>query len=282
MSEPVIEAQEPATATPTSEAAPAPESDAPWYASMGLDESSTGYVQAKGWESPKALLDSYRNLEGFKGAPPEQLLKLPEEMLPENMGEIWNRLGRPETVDGYEVVAPEGVQIDKTRLDNMRRLAHEHGLTKDAFSKLAEMDMQYQAEQNRLFEENITNEWRSQEVELKNEWGSKYDESVFVAEKGMREMGITEEQKDILKHGLGYDGMIKLFHKVASAMGEKAFAEGEKRTDFGITPEMARYEMDQIMGEASSDSQVAAQFQNKSGPKYARYNQLLQLRHKEG
>lgn len=253
--------------------------DSPWYSGLELDESTTGYVQTKGWQSPKDLLDSYRNLEKFKGTDEKHILKLPDEQLPENMGEVWNRLGRPETPDGYKVELPEGVKVDESRFDAMRKLAHENGITSDAFAKIAKMDAEYQIQQQKAYEESIATEMQKQEVELKNEWGSRYDESVFIAEKGMREMGIDADTKEVLQVGLGYDGMMKFFHKVASAMGEKAFAEGEKRTDFGMTKEQARYEMDNIMGKASTDPSVMAQFNNKSGPDYARYNQLLAIRH---
>ena len=255
------------------------QNEGPWYSGLELDESTTGYVQTKGWQSPKDLLDSYRNLEKFKGTDEKHILKLPEEQLPENMGEVWNKLGRPETPDGYKVELPEGIKLDENRFDAMRKLAHENGITGDAFAKIAKMDAEYQLQQQKAYEESVAVELQKQQVELKNEWGSRYDESVFIAQKGMREMGIDGETAEILQVGLGYDGMMKFFHKVASAMGEKAFAEGEKRSDFGITKQQARYEMDAILAEAKTDPSVAAQFKTNTGPKYARYNQLLAIRH---
>lgn len=258
---------------------PSQDADAPWYGSMEIDESTQGYIQAKGWDSPKALLESYRNLEKFKGASEDRLLTLPEDQLPENMGEVWNRLGRPESPEGYEIELPEGVNVDETRLNSMRELAHSKGVSKDAFQEFARLDAEQQVAQQKAFEEQAASELRQQETELKNEWGSKYDESVFMAEKGMREMGMSQDQVDAMKYSLGYDTTMKFFNKVASAMGEKALAEGEKRSDFGMTPEQARYEMDQLMAKASSDPQVMAQWERSTGPEYARYKQLQSIRH---
>jgi hypothetical protein len=254
-------------------------SDAPWYGSMEIDESTQGYIQSKGWDSPKALLDSYRNLEKFKGAPEDRLLTLPEEQLPENMGEIWNRLGRPETPEGYEVELPEGVNIDNARLESMRQFAHDNGITKSAFAELAKIDAEQQLAKQQEFNQQAEAEMRQQETELKNEWGSKYDESMFLAEKGAREMGVDADTLDALKYTLGFDGAMKMFHKVASAMGEKAFVDGEKRSDFATTPEQARYEMDQLLGKAASDSAIMAQWEKQAGPDYARYKQLQSIRH---
>jgi len=268
---------EPEVATPSGNTEP----DAPtnWYSSMEIDESTQGYIQSKGWDSPKALLESYRNLEKFKGAPEDRLLTLPEEQLPEHMGEVWNRLGRPETPEGYEVELPEGITLDEARMNSMREFAHQNGISKDAFAKLAKLDAEQQLANQKAYEESMQAEFQRQETELKNEWGTKYDESVFMAEKGMREMGVDAEAFDVIKYGLGYDGAMKFFQKVASAMGEKALVEGEKRSDFGMTPEQARYEMDQLMAKALSDPQVMAQWERSTGPDYARYKQLQSIRH---
>ena len=258
---------------------PEHDADSPWYSDMGLDDSSIGYLQKKGWENPKAMFDSYRNLEKLKGAPEDRLLTLPEEQLPENMGDIWNRLGRPENIDGYEVDLPDGVSVNPARMDAMRKVAHEGGVSKATFAKMAKVDAEYYAQEQKAYEEQLQSELKSQEVELKNEWGSRYDESVFMAQKGMREMGLTDDQKESLQIGLGYDGMMKFFHKVAMAMGEGAFVEGEKKSDFGMTPEMARHEMDNLLSRAGNDPAVRAQWQKKAGPDYSRYKQLMAIRH---
>ena len=278
MSEPVAEPVSEQVETQEPTQAPVAPSEGPWYSSMDLDEGTIGYVQSKGWENPKVLLESYRHLEQFKGADEKQLIKLPDEMLPENMGPIWEKLGRPTNTDGYEMSLPEGVQVDSARLESFRQWAFENGVSKDAFAKLAALDHEYHASRDQMFEENLAHELRQQEVSLKNEWGAKHDESVFMAQKAIRELGLSEEQVSIIQTGMGHDNMMKMFHKISTALGEKAFAEGEKKTDFGMTREQARYEIELIMEEAGKDRQVWDQINAKSGPKYSRLQQLRAIR----
>jgi len=257
------------------------ESTTPWYSNYELDEETVGYIQTKGFDDPVKVLDSYRNLEKFKGVDEKHLIRLPEDELPENMGDIWNRLGRPESPDGYEIEAPDNFQVDNERVAKYQQIAHEAGISNSAFKKLFGQFVQDEIDGGSMFERTLAEQRAQQENNLKHEWGPKYDESLFLAEKGAREIGLSEDAKEIIIAGMGYDGAMKTFRRIAEALGEKAFVEGERPSDFGRTPEMARYEKEQIMQRAQTDDSVRKQFAAMAGPDYARYKQLMEIIHSE-
>jgi len=250
-----------------------------WYDGRDLPDETIGYIQTKGFDDPVKVLESYRNLEKFKGVDEKRLLKLPEEELPENMGDIWNRLGRPESPDGYEIEAPENFQIDSDRVSKYKQLAHEAGISNSAFKKLFGQFVKDEIEGGSAFEASLAEQRQKQEMDLKREWGPKYDESVFLAEKGIRELGLSDEAKEIIIAGMGYDGAMKAFNKIAHAIGEKAFVDGESKSDFGTTPEMAKYEKDQLLQRAQSDPAVRKQWEIQAGPEYSRYKKLIDIIH---
>src|SRR5690606_18358521 len=90
-----------ATTTTTTPAAPAATTTTQTTATdwtSGFSDDLKGFVQNKGFKDPASVLDSYRNLEKLMGTPKERLLRLPENMDDANaMGEIYTRLGRPQT-----------------------------------------------------------------------------------------------------------------------------------------------------------------------------------------
>ena len=125
--------------------APQGEGQAVWYGSAS--DEMKGYIQNKGWDDdPMKAVSSYQELEKFRGANENELLRFPKD--PEADGafdEIYTKLGRPESADAYEVTLPDGVPIDEARLGVYRDLAYKSGISQKQFQALAEADANYMA-----------------------------------------------------------------------------------------------------------------------------------------
>lgn len=101
----------------------------------------------------RAWLKKYNTIEDmFKGMDGAQELigKRPagiphENASPEEWNEFYNKLGRPESPDKYNIEypqdLPEGVQISDEQHQNFTKLAHEIGLTQKQVEQLAAFDM---------------------------------------------------------------------------------------------------------------------------------------------
>src|SRR5216684_7787114 len=66
------------------------------------DDGLKNYVQEKKFTNPEQMAERYKNLESLKGVPEERLLKLPEKMEGPEAKVIWEKLGTPKDVTGYE------------------------------------------------------------------------------------------------------------------------------------------------------------------------------------
>jgi hypothetical protein len=250
-----------------------------WYDGNGFDEETIGYLQTKGWDGIKPMLDSYKGLEKMRGVPEEQLLKLPKDMNPESMGEVWNKLGRPDTADLYSMDVPEGMEVNEDLYGKAKELAFNNGMTGKAFTELTALYNSSLSSGQEDYDTQLDNEMKIQEKELKSEWGTKHDESVFIADKAMRELGVTTDNIEVLRIGLGHDGMYKLFNKIGSLMGEKNVMSADGPiSDFGVTPQMAKSEISTIMAALSADPSRYSQYASKGGPDYERVQQLRALR----
>jgi len=143
-----------------------------WY--TGANDETVGYIQNKGWsDDPLKAITSYQELEKFRGASEDELMKFPKDIGEDGvLDDIYTRLGKPETHDKYTVELPEGVQIDDNRLNAAREAAHKEGLSQKQFEAMAQFDAEYGSKAMlAMNEENA----KQQEVEYQNlqkEWGS--------------------------------------------------------------------------------------------------------------
>lgn len=97
-----------------------------------LDEDTRGWLQTKGLTGVGALAKSARESEKLLGG----MVKLPgKDATPEEREALFNKLGRPEKVDGYQFTAPkdlpEGLPYDGDRAKAFAGVAHKLGISQE-------------------------------------------------------------------------------------------------------------------------------------------------------
>lgn len=225
-------------ATPEPGAAPepqaTPEPPAPWYGDLAPDQK--GYVENKGWKGVEDVLTSYRNLEKLHGVPADKLLRLPDD--PAKMGEVWDKLGRPEAPDKYTMALPE--EMKDSVYERMSAKAHEAGLSDAQFQAL-------QVEFKDVAEALQTERGEKVAADLES-WKSSHAADFQNVQNLMRKAGITQDevQKAMNGDSAAWYGALA---KVASRMGEGSMIEGDGGQQFTISPEAAQQKVDQMMGD---------------------------------
>lgn len=172
------------------------------------------------------------------------LIPRPNKDKPETIQAVLAALGRPEDVSGYEIPpAPEDFPVDNDRLEALRKLAHENGLTKDQFkgvlSKVLEMDAAaYQQ----------TKQAQQAELDsLKKEWGSAFDErngrAVKMLELTQAPAGIVEMAKN---NQLGADVVSWFYNLSTNFKGEGMNMASDAGGRRAMTPEEASSQISEI------------------------------------
>ena len=242
-----------AGATTTTTVTPPNGGTAPWYGQV--DETTAAYITNKGWDNPVKAIESYRNLEKFAGGS-KSLVELPGPDADETkLAEFYNRLGRPDAPDKYDLKVPEGG--DPALTDWFKQTAHKHGLTtkqagalfNDWNSMSGEKMQAWEAESRQQSERSIG--------ELKKEWGQGFDKQIDMGRRAVANLGFDEPTLSAYEAKLGTADMLKLFAKLGSKMGEDSFEGGDRGNGagFGLTPaaanqQIAELKMDkQFMGE---------------------------------
>lgn len=221
-----------------------------WYESIP-DAELKGFAQTKGWKDPASVVDGYRNLEKLVGVPKERLLKLPEKSDDPAWGDVYARLGRPDKPEAYELPVPEGYG-DPEFVKGIAEVMHKHGVPKGAAQALAQFNNEYVA---KLIEADTREREAKSQAELqqlKGEWGARFDEAAELARRASREFGVSEDQAKALEGALGTAGMLKLFNKIGTKLGEpRSFDPGSSDggAGFGMTPEAARSQIKTLQGD---------------------------------
>lgn len=224
-------APEAAPVAPAPEAAPAaapaaPAADTPFYSTFE-SEDLRGFVENKGVKEPEQLASMYHNLEKMFGADKaDRTVVLPGPDADEaSMAEFYNKLGRPETPDAYELPVPEGDSGDMAAWAS--GVFHEAGLSAKQAAMVAEKwngriaelasGQQAEAEQTAA----------QAEAELRREWGAAYDQKMNGMDATAAALGMETEHLLGLRNAMGPAAALRFVDQLASKLGEDMVVNGE-------------------------------------------------------
>lgn len=194
------------------------------------------------------LAKSYINAQQLIGADKLAAPKNPSE---EQLTEIYNYLGKPESPDAYEV-AVDGNIITEEAANSYKDVAHKLNLTPQQASGILEY---YKGLATNTQEQAVQNiEYQREQVEndLKKEWGQAYDQKISSAGQVIKEYGNPEMLEWQLADGtkLGnHPEFIKAFANIADFRQSVTSEDTISNTTSGsvMTPKEAQAEIDAIM-----------------------------------
>ena len=237
-------------ATPPATGAPPPAAPSTEWLSGIKDAGLKDYVTtAKGFQSVEMMADAYRNLEKLVGAPKERLLTLPEnfrddkgQLTPEAR-EIFSRLGAPKESKDYGLKLAEGG--DQRRLDGFLKAAHELGLNTWQVEALNKMDSEYMGAMKTEMQAQQVEKFKADDATLRREWGAAYEQEFNFAKEGMKKMGLTNQDVDMLSGAKGHAWTVKLLNAMGKATGEASYVSGQ-RPDRANTPATAEAKIKEL------------------------------------
>ncbi len=219
-----------------------------WYAPEGLDPATTGQlgelVKAKGWKGPADALLSYQNLEKVFGADKagRTILAPKSDDDADGWSAVYNRLGRPESADKYELPVPEG--DDGSFAQAAAPVLHELGLTTKQAKGLAEWWNQASSTRIEAADEAFSKQSEAEYSALKGEWGAAAAQNEELAKRAVlkfgKEAGIDEATFDSLERAIGTAKVMKLFHAIGAKFGEADFVGSDTPSSGALTPAQAK------------------------------------------
>lgn len=188
--------------------------EARWYDSLQIADENIGVIQTKGWENADALISSYRELEKHIGADKNDFIKMPKvgEGETPDYSEVYSRLGRPESAEGYEL-------SDSDFAKAARETLFKAGITKSQAKELESWFNEYskgvqtKAEEARAAE--LDAKTQAAVEALKKEWGANFEKNQALAKDAVQKFGLSDEVLDAIGDAAGADVAAKLFLALA-------------------------------------------------------------------
>jgi len=220
----------------------------PWLA--GADETTIGYVQNKGWNDPRQVLDGYRNLEKLLGADKaNNAVIIPKaETETDAWNNLYDRLGRPSQPDGYGFKAANG---DPALEQALSSKFHELGLTKAQGEKFgAWMNEMLNAGQA-TEQQAAAQRFQQDDMALKQEWGAAYMQNVTAANVAARALELDAETVDKISGALGHKATMSLLARIGAGYEEDGFVTSGEAPGFGnvMTPGQAKAAIQEKMAD---------------------------------
>lgn len=175
-----------------------------------------------GFETGDDAIARVRDLEQFRGAPADRLVTIPENADDaDGWGKVYEKMGRPEAPEGYEIQRPEDVEEsawDQPRLDEMAKVFHDKGLNKEQAQALVNAEMGYRKalgeQQARQEESDIANLTET----MMNEWGGQYETQRALAVAGAKLA--QEDEKTDINDLLGSAPAMRFWAKLGAMQAE--------------------------------------------------------------
>lgn len=180
----------------------------------------------------------------------------------EEMGAFYNKLGRPEQPDGYEVPTENmpKIDIDKDVLGGFFEEAHRVGLSKQQAAAL----VRWQAQQTDSY---LSDSIQQQELgleeatsKMQKEFGGAYEQKMEMATTALKQFGGEELVELLNSTGLGNEpAVIKAFANVGKAIANDEIIGGGGRQGFLMSPSEAK----QAIAEKKKDPNFMKSYQER-------------------
>lgn len=242
----------------------------------GLSESSLALVQNKGWDNLESVLTSYSNVEKFAGGA-KNLVELPgHDADQQAMDSFFNKLGRPESADGYEFA---GVENGDSDLDSWyRSTVHKYGLTEQQAAGLFDEYNEMLSGRSEAMQEAALVSSEEQYNNLVKEWGNNFQKNMDAGTIAAQALGYDKQALEALESKLGTADMLKLFSTIGSRMGEDSFHSADKGGDFSKSSAQSRQELETL----KSDKQFMDAYLAGDKSAVSKYTRLVEKAYSNG
>lgn len=218
--------------------------NAPWYQGVaGVDETMVSHWANKGWDKLSApelavkASSAWKEAEKLIGVPADQVVRLPSDANAPEWGGVYNRLGRPDTADGYDfkdLKFSDGTEIGEDFIKAISPLAHKVGVSKAGMRELTDGIIKFldSSESAEAAESAATLE--AQKAALDKNWGTNKAANLLVAQAAIRALGWDPAMVSALESVVGYDKIMEGLRTLGTRLGEHNFIGGGPNNPTGV------------------------------------------------
>lgn len=234
-----------------------------WKAS--LSDEVKAYPGLTKFATPQDAIVSYIELEKTLGK--NKVTLLGDNPTAAEVATFYNKLGRPEKADGYQLAdkiegVPDDLPKNEVMMKGFLETAHSAGLSQKQTAALHEWYMKGSAAELDAYNRERDTARNNAETSLRTKWGKGYDAKVALAKKVIESFA-GKDAKKFLEEGEGNNPiLVGMLAEIGSKLSEDVLGEGAGRRLL-LSAEQAKVELDAIM---AGDSKSA--YYNNEHPEH--------------
>lgn len=166
------------------------------------------------------------------------------ELTDEDREIVLQRLGRPENPEGYDLdgIVPESYNRDL--VEAFKQKAYENGMSKESARKMAEWYKEVEMKHYEAMQKAKQLQADQQVLELKKEFGVRFDEEVKNARKALDAYTDKSFRQYMDESGLGnHPALVKAFAKIGRELAEDKLVQSETAQRLAKSEELRRSEI---------------------------------------
>lgn len=195
------------------------------------------------------LHKAWKSAEAFRGIPTEQLLRLPKDDAPtEEREAFYNRLGKPKEAKDYGLDAIElgGTKIGADEAAALAAAAHKSNLPAASALEYTKGIMEFVNQRLVSQAAERTAAVTKEKEGLAQDWGPRMDANKFIANQAAEKLGVSKETIAAMESQIGYKGMMEMFLKIGTQMGEDKFVVGGGTNNQAMTATQAQAQLNDL------------------------------------
>ena len=173
--------------------------------------------------------------------------RIPIPKTDEEKMEVYNKLGRPETADKYEVSIPTDYKqyMPEEQVNQFKNVAHNIGLNNEQVNALIEYQKNTIDYEMKNQPAKVDASRKESEKTLKNEWGYDYDKNVAKAKRALQVYGDPEILELMNTEAGNHPAVVKMFARLGEDITED-MAQNTQNNSLAVSPLDAQEEITEI------------------------------------
>ena len=161
----------------------------------GAPENIRNILEKKKWTNITQMADGYSELERFKGS--GEHIVIPEADDAEGWRNIFNKAGRPETYDKYNISYEGEVPIGDELIGQFKQFSHGLDLTQKQFDGVVKFQLDAVAAQEEVHKTQQAERDATNVQAMKQKWGEQYDPTYAKVEATAEKLGVASFFKEM-------------------------------------------------------------------------------------
>lgn len=179
---------------------------------------------------------------------PEQII-IGEELTPDDVNRIYNKLGRPESPDKYDLTGIVPDTYNQDVLEQFKQKAHETGMSQEGVRKMAEWYKEVETKQHEAIQKARAIQDDQHIMTLKTELGVNFDTEIKNARKALDAYTDKAFKQYMDESGLGnHPALVKAFAKIGRELSEDRLVQSDTATRLAKNDELRRSEILRLRG----------------------------------